>query len=80
MSLPSSLRLDCGLQGVAGGRGKENAGFDSDDLGLRDTIPSFLDRLPVPRRLYFYGKKHRDSYQFVEITFDNALICLYGTE
>lgn len=43
---------------------------------VSDTIPSFLDRLPVPRHLYFYGKKHRDSYQFVEIIFDNALICL----
>lgn len=41
-----------------------------------DTLPSLLDRLPVPCHLSFYGKKRRDSYKFVEITFDNALNCL----
>lgn len=63
-------RLAC--KGVVGGRGKKVPGLSLRLPGLvSDTSPSFLDRLSVPVTPVSI-KINRDSYKFIEITFDNA--------
>ena len=76
MDLPSSLARVCGVHNGGGVEGERTVLELTFRLPRsdRDTSPSFLDRVPVPVTTRAMGR-NRDTYKFVEITFDNALNC-----